>query len=547
MKKIYTTLVAIVAFAQFSTAQWISTTPPYLYTTTNLVGIGTSTPTSLFSLAGNRTATAWGLTGVNFQTGAAIYTDSSTPASGIAINNMANTFGIPTLSATNTGVTYTNAATVYIAGPPVAGANTTITNRYALSAVGKISVSDEIVGAGIGSYGHSVIGLDVSEPDGSQYLLLVKKSGSAGSTSVAGTVTGKRNNNSGAGTNSASIYVNIRAMSGGNSQTYWEADAAGTSTPIRLVTLTYDNGDGPATWYAIDAVHTGASVATFGNASFDGHAGSAIFKWVNAGSVSNVAISNSDSFKNFGGEMVINTSGNVGIGTLAPIAPLDVSSAAGAVIRFTSKIAHSATGGAGMFGYSDPGYAVSNGDRLGYYLLGGATDSVHSLINTAGMLAYATEAWSNNAAGTSLAFNVTPTGTNARIEAMRILQNGWVGIGTKTPKEALSVNGNIRSKQVKVELTNWPDYVFKPKYNLPLLKDVKTYIEQNQHLPDMPTEAEVTKDGLNLGEVVKIQTKKLEELTLYLIEKDRQLNKLRAEMNGLKKQVTAIQKINKKK
>jgi hypothetical protein len=98
-----------------------------------------------------------------------------------------------------------------------------------------------------------------------------------------------------------------------------------------------------------------------------------------------------------------------------------------------------------------------------------------------------------------------------------------VGIGTLTPKEALSVNGNIRAKQIKVEALNWPDYVFAPDYQLPSLTDVKNYIAQNQHLPDIPSEQEITKDGLNLGEMNKLLVKKVEELTMYLIEKDKQL------------------------
>ncbi|MDB5254762.1 MAG: hypothetical protein JWL92_138, partial [Candidatus Nomurabacteria bacterium] len=96
------------------------------------VGIGTVTPSGILSIAGNRTAVAWGTNGINLQTAAATYTDSSTAISGTATNNMVNTFGVPTLAATNTLVTYTNAATVYIAGAPVAGTNVTLTNKAAL-------------------------------------------------------------------------------------------------------------------------------------------------------------------------------------------------------------------------------------------------------------------------------------------------------------------------------------------------------------------------------------------------------------------------------
>jgi len=99
---------------------------------------------------------------------------------------------------------------------------------------------------------------------------------------------------------------------------------------------------------------------------------------------------------------------------------------------------------------------------------------------------------------------------------------GQVGIGTSTPQEALSVNGNIRSKQVKVETANWPDYVFKKQYTLMPLSTVNTYIEQNHHLPEIPSQQEIEKDGQNLGEMNKLLLKKVEELTMYMIEKDKE-------------------------
>jgi hypothetical protein len=107
---------------------------------------------------------------------------------------------------------------------------------------------------------------------------------------------------------------------------------------------------------------------------------------------------------------------------------------------------------------------------------------------------------------------------------------GNVGIGTTdnaawqlaTSTYKLAVEGKIITEEVTVKLrANWPDYVFNPKYTLMPLTDVKSYIDKNHHLPDMPTAAQVEKDGLNLGEMNKLLLKKVEELTLYLIEKDK--------------------------
>jgi hypothetical protein len=107
-----------------------------------------------------------------------------------------------------------------------------------------------------------------------------------------------------------------------------------------------------------------------------------------------------------------------------------------------------------------------------------------------------------------------------------IINGGNVGIGTTIPDSKLTVNGTIHTKEVKVDLVGWPDYVFKPKYNLPSLLEVKNYIDKNHHLPEMPSEQEVAQDDLNLGEMNKLLVKKVEELTLYLIEKDKALKEL---------------------
>lgn len=104
---------------------------------------------------------------------------------------------------------------------------------------------------------------------------------------------------------------------------------------------------------------------------------------------------------------------------------------------------------------------------------------------------------------------------------------GNVGIGTLTPKEKLSVNGKIRAHEIKVETSNWPDYVFEEGYQVGKLKELESYIKIHKHLPDMPSAKEVETNGIALGEMVKLQQQKIEELTLHLIEKDKQLIKLK--------------------
>lgn len=123
----------------------------------------------------------------------------------------------------------------------------------------------------------------------------------------------------------------------------------------------------------------------------------------------------------------------------------------------------------------------------------------------------------------------------AGIERMRITNTG-IGIGTKDPKEALSVNGKIRAKEVLVETQNWPDYVFEKDYDLISLAQLKAYVDQHKHLPEIPSQQYVIENGINLGELVKLQTKKIEELTLYMIEKDEQVNQMKEELLKLKAQ-----------
>jgi len=114
-----------------------------------------------------------------------------------------------------------------------------------------------------------------------------------------------------------------------------------------------------------------------------------------------------------------------------------------------------------------------------------------------------------------------------------IISNGNVGIGTESPKEKLSVNGNIRAHQIKVETSNWPDYVFKDDYQLKSLRETEKFIQINGHLPEVPKAEIIEKEGYSLNEMDRILLKKIEELTLHLIEKDKRIQALEENMKKI--------------
>lgn len=112
-----------------------------------------------------------------------------------------------------------------------------------------------------------------------------------------------------------------------------------------------------------------------------------------------------------------------------------------------------------------------------------------------------------------------------------IKDNGNVGIGTNLtdPSNApykLAVNGTIRAKKVVVE-TNWSDFVFEKNYKLKSLEYVEDFIKINGHLPEIPSAKEIETNGGDVGELLKLQMQKIEELMLYVIELKKEINTLK--------------------
>lgn len=104
---------------------------------------------------------------------------------------------------------------------------------------------------------------------------------------------------------------------------------------------------------------------------------------------------------------------------------------------------------------------------------------------------------------------------------------GNVGIGTANPKNKLDVKGIIHSQEVKVDMSDWSDFVFRKEYNLPTLGEVEKHIVEKGHLENIPSEKEVLKNGINLGEMNAKLLQKIEELTLYMIEQEKRTENLK--------------------
>jgi hypothetical protein len=123
--------------------------------------------------------------------------------------------------------------------------------------------------------------------------------------------------------------------------------------------------------------------------------------------------------------------------------------------------------------------------------------------------------------------------------------NGKVGIGTKTPDELLTVKGKIHTQEVLVDLNGAvaPDFVFEhffkgasesnPAYKMPSLLELEAYIEKNHHLPDVPSAEALAEEGMELKKFTLILLQKIEELTLYTMEQQKQIKTLSEKIDKL--------------
>ena len=111
-----------------------------------------------------------------------------------------------------------------------------------------------------------------------------------------------------------------------------------------------------------------------------------------------------------------------------------------------------------------------------------------------------------------------------------LADDGKVGIGTQFPHAELSVNGTVLAKAVRVttNATYWPDYVFGNDYKMMTISELESYVNENKHLPGIPSASEVEEEGsVDLGEMNTILLQKVEELTRYIINLQKQIDELK--------------------
>jgi hypothetical protein len=284
------------------------------------------------------------------------------------------------------------------------------------------------------------------------------------------------------------------------------------------------------------------------NGFFESALPSAITRYVRLGSRGSTDLALATNNIN---RMLIDVNGKVGINTLTPAYQLDVNGIINATDLYvkgtlfkTSQWTTAAsdiyfnTGNVGV-GITAPEAKlhIKDGNLLIDNSLNGGNPSIYLGTGTTELNRYLQLANSpgllNSSGLKAGGVLVADTYSYANPSKNDLIVKGKVGIGTTlltNPNNyTLAVNGKIGAKDVQVETssTTWPDYVFTQDYRLPSLAEVEKFIQENNHLESVPSATEIEKDGHSLGEMDKILLKKVEELTLYVIQQQKEIEELK--------------------
>jgi hypothetical protein len=234
------------------------------------------------------------------------------------------------------------------------------------------------------------------------------------------------------------------------------------------------------------------------------------------------------SWENWQKLVIENESGNVGVGTQTPNSKFSLANSIDYGVHGPNATSLEARN-------------LNNNGTGGYIQISGYTGNTVASYQFGGISGGKSTNIGDGNYGGYLSFWTTSSGNNIEWnssfhERLRITNIGNVGIGTTTPTEKLSVNGNIRAKKLIVSQQNWSDYVFYKGYKLRPLNELEKYIEKYQHLPDVPSTKEVQSKGINVGDTQALLLKKIEELTLYIIDLKNVQDQLVQKVNKIEKE-----------
>lgn len=244
-------------------------------------------------------------------------------------------------------------------------------------------------------------------------------------------------------------------------------------------------------------------------------------------------------------QLYLSENSNIGINTTAPTEKLDIlGNLKSTGIRTTGNmyVGNMSTnypgfnsliaGGTGTGGLID---FVHNGSRTGELYTSANAFNIYAdagkRINIYTNNNVTTPVITANDAG-NVGIGLVSPDANAKLDVQgNIFSSGKIAIGTKDPLKmqnySLAVNGNAIFNKVKVQLYGgWADYVFEEGYELPTLTATEKFIRLHKHLPGIPSAKEIAENGIDVGESQTILLKKVEELTLYIIEMDKKVQKL---------------------